>query len=89
MAQNKAKDFIVHGLNLDIMEATIGRVNRLGTKPLGKRDKRKKVSEHMYTLNPSTNEITFTDECGTEWTIPLLTDTLSLISDTAIELVMH
>lgn len=89
MAQNKAKDFIVHGLNLDIMEATIGRVNRLGTKPLGKRSKRKKVREHMYKLNSYTNEITFTDECGNEWTIPLLNDNLSLISDTAIELVLQ
>lgn len=72
MAQKNSKEHIAHGLNLDIMEAAIGRVNSLGTKPLGKRNKRKKVREHMYNLNPYTNEITFTDECGNEWTMPLI-----------------
>lgn len=131
MAQNKSKEYIAHGLNLDIMEAAIGRVNSLdnimrdtydmnsigsvlsklfchteseninghkgefcftmscGSKPLGKRHKRKKVREYMYKLNTYTNEITCTDECGNELTIPLINDNLSLISDTAIELVIH
>ena len=48
-------------------------------------DKRKKVREYRYRLNTYTNEITCIDECGNDWTMPLLNDTLSVIRDKAIE----
>lgn len=50
-------------------------------------DKRKKVLLYRYRLNTYTNEITCIDDCGNEWTMPLLNDSLAVIRDKAIEFI--
>lgn len=51
-------------------------------------DGRRKTYEYKFRLNTYTNEVTCIDKDNHSWTMPLLTDALSVIREKAIEVAM-
>lgn len=51
-------------------------------------DGRRKTYEYKFRLNTYTNEVTCIDKDKHSWTMPLLTDALSVIREKAIEVAM-
>lgn len=51
-------------------------------------DGRRKTYEYKFRLNTYTNEVTCIDKDNQSWTMPLLTDALSVIREKAIEVAM-
>jgi len=51
-------------------------------------DGRRKTYEYKFRLNTYTNEVTCIDKDNHAWTMPLLTDALSVIREKAIEVAM-
>ena len=51
-------------------------------------DGRRKKYEYKFRLNTYTNEVTCIDKENHSWTMPLLTDALSVIREKAIEVAM-
>ena len=51
-------------------------------------DGRRKTYEYKFRLNTYTNEVTCIDKENHSWTMPLLTDALSVIREKAIEVAM-
>jgi hypothetical protein len=51
-------------------------------------DGRRKTYEYKFRLNTYTNEVTCIDNDNHSWTMPLLTDALSVIREKAIEVAM-
>lgn len=51
-------------------------------------DGRRKTYEYKFRLNTYTNEVTCIDKDNHSWTMPLLTDALSVIREKAIEVTM-
>lgn len=51
-------------------------------------DGRRKTYEYKFRMNTYTNEVTCIDKDNHSWTMPLLTDALSVIREKAIEVAM-
>lgn len=51
-------------------------------------DGRRKTYEYKFRMNTYTNEVTCIDKDNQSWTMPLLTDALSVIREKAIEVAM-